>query len=156
MLINYKTEFAKYKKLGEQAMAQLSEGGLNRIPGPEANSIGMIVRHLHGNLCSRFTDFLTTDGEKPDRDRAREFAATIYSRAEVDHYWAEGWSVLEAALAELSDEDLAKNVVIKEKGMTADAALCRALAHVAYHVGQIVLLGRMAQGDRWLYLSTPR
>lgn len=156
MLRDYAAEFAKYKKLGEQTIAQLADDALNYVPGAEANSIAMIVRHLHSNLCSRFTDFLTTDGEKPERNRAQEFSLTTYTRAEVEHYWAEGWTHLEAALASLSEDDLRQMVTIKGKVMTAHGAICRALAHVAYHVGQIVLLGRLTQGESWCYLSTPR
>ncbi|HEX4946155.1 MAG TPA: DUF1572 family protein [Blastocatellia bacterium] len=156
MLTAYATELAKYKKLGEQTMAQLSEAALNHVPAADANSIAMIVRHLHGNLCSRFTDFLTTDGEKPGRNRGLEFSCTAYTRAEVEQYWAEGWAQLESVLSALTADDLHRIVTIKGKAMTANDALCRALAHMAYHVGQIVLLGRIAQGASWQYLSTPR
>jgi hypothetical protein len=156
MLKEYVAEFAKYKKLGSRTLAQLSEEALNVAPAAEANSIGMIVRHLHGNLISRFTDFLETDGEKEWRCRAAEFAEVNYARAEVVAYWIAAWTRLETALAELSDDDLPKTVIIKGEAMTADAALCRALAHVAYHVGQIVLLGRAAKTGDWEYLSTPR
>lgn len=156
MLTEYISEFAKYKKLGEQTIAQLSEEALNFVPSAEANSIAMIVRHLHGNLCSRFTDFLTTDGEKPSRNRTEEFALTTYSHADVERYWQGGWEQLESALAALSDEDLRRVVTIKGKSVTADGAICRALAHVAYHIGQIVLLGRTGRGVDWGYLSTPR
>src|SRR5262245_19758312 len=156
MLKEYVEEFAKYKRLGSQTLAQLSDAALNAAPAAEANSIGMIVRHLHGNMISRFTDFLTTDGEKEWRDRAAEFAKVNYARAEVEAYWAAAWAHLETALAELSDDDLHKTLTIKGEAMTADAALCRALAHVAYHVGQIVLLGRAAKAGNWDYLSTLR
>jgi Protein of unknown function (DUF1572) len=156
MLTEYTQEFAKYKQLGEQTMAQITDEALNVVPSAEANSIAMIVRHLHGNLCSRFTDFLTTDGEKSARNRAVEFSFSSYSRPEVEQFWAEGWAQLEATLSTLTQNDLEKTVTIRGKAMTADGAICRALAHVAYHVGQIVLLGRMAQAERWQYLSTPR
>ena len=156
MLKEYVAEFGKYKKLGRQTLSQLSDEALNAIPAAEANSIGMIVRHLHGNLISRFTDFLTTDGEKEWRDRSAEFAEAPYTRAEVEEYWSAAWAKLENAMAELSDDDLSKTVNIKGESMTADAAICRALAHVSYHVGQIVLLGRAAKAGDWEYLSTPR
>lgn len=156
MLKDYVQEFAKYKKLGEQTLGQLTDEALNYMPSPESNSIALIVRHLHGNLCSRFTDFLTTDGEKPGRQRTIEFSLTVYSRVEVERYWSEGWEQLESALANLTEADLRNTVTIKGKAMTADAAICRALAHVAYHVGQIILLGRTIQGEKWQYLSTPR
>jgi uncharacterized damage-inducible protein DinB len=156
MLKEYVAEFAKYKSLGSQTLAQLSDAALNAVPATEANSIGMIVRHLHGNMISRFTDFLTTDGEKVWRDRAAEFAKVNYTPGEVEAYWTAAWAHLETALAELNDDDLRKTLTIKGKAMTADAALCRALAHVAYHVGQIVLLGRAAKAGNWDYPSTPR
>lgn len=156
MLKDYIKEFAKYQQLGSHTLAQLSDGSLNFVPAAQANSIAMIVRHLHGNLISRFTDILTEDGEKDWRDRVAEFAEMTYTRAEVEAYWTAAWAKLEMALTELSEDDLSKSVIIKGKAMTADAAICRALAHVAYHVGQIVLLGRMAKADDWAYLSTPR
>ncbi len=150
------TEFAKYKKLGQQTLAQVTDEALNYVPGREANSIAMIICHLHGNLLSRFTDFLTTDGEKSWRNRAAEFAEISYARQEVETLWAAGWAQFEAALAELRDNDLQKMILIKGKPMTVGSALCRALAHVAYHVGQMVLLGRMTSAEQWQYLSTPR
>jgi uncharacterized damage-inducible protein DinB len=156
MLEEYIAEFAKYKKLGNRTLAQLSDAALNVPLAVDGNSIAMIVRHLHGNLTSRFTDFLMTDGEKEWRDRAAEFAEVKYARADVETYWTAAWARLETALAELSDDDLPKTVTIKGEAMTTDAALCRALAHVAYHVGQIVLLGRAAKAGDWEYLSTPR
>ena len=156
MLKEYVAEFAKYKKLGQKTLEQIPDEALNVIPGVAANSMAMIVRHLHGNLLARFTDFLTKDGEKPWRDRATEFAVITYTRAEVEAYWSAGWTQLEAALAELSENDLLKTVTIKGQAVTADGALCRALAHVAYHVGQLVLLGRIGKGETWEYLSSPR
>jgi uncharacterized damage-inducible protein DinB len=156
MLRDFAAEFAKYKTLGEQTLAQLSDEMLNYVPGPQANSIAMIVSHLHGNLLSRFTDFLTTDGEKPWRSRETEFAGMRYTRSEIETKWNAGWTQLERTLAEMTDNDLPKRVTIKGKEMTADRALCRALAHVAYHLGQIVLLGRQVRGEQWQYLSTPR
>ena len=156
MLKEYVAEFAKYKKLGIQTLAQLSDAALNVAPAAEANSIGVIVRHLHGNLISRFTDFMTTDGEKEWRDRAAEFAEVNYARAEVEAYWTAAWSQLETVLAGLNDDDLPKTVIIKGEAMTTDAALCRALAHVAYHVGQIVFLAKHYRSAGWNSLSIPR
>jgi hypothetical protein len=156
MLKEFSDDFAKYKKIGQQTMAQVSDDALNHVPGADLNSIAIIVRHLNGNLISRFTDFLTTDGEKNWRDRDTEFSEVRYSRKEVEEFWAKGWEALESALAELRDEDLQKTVSIKGNLMTADAALCRALAHIAYHVGQMVLLGRVTSEGQWQYLSTRR
>lgn len=129
------TEFAKYKKLGEQTLAQVTADALNYLPG--TNSIALIVCHLHGNLLSCFTDFLTTDGEKPWRNRAAEFAEIRYTRPAVETLRAAGWAQLEATLAELADNDLQKLVAIKGKPMT-----------VACHVGQMCCWGgRPAPGN---------
>ncbi|HYE74609.1 MAG TPA: DinB family protein [Blastocatellia bacterium] len=156
MLEDIVAELAKYKRLGEATLARVSDETLNRVPSADANSIAMIVRHLNGNLRSRFTDFLTTDGEKPWRDRESEFRETQYSRQQVEALWTEGWQKIEAALAELSDADLQRIVSIRNEEMTVDRALTRALAHIAYHVGQIVVLGRIEIGERWESLSMPR
>jgi hypothetical protein len=156
MLKNLTAELQKYKSTGAKTLAQCSEEALNFVPAPELNSIAMIVRHLHGNLLSRCTDFLMTDGEKSWRDRSAEFSETTYTRVEVEQFWAEGWKVLEKSLASLSDEDLSTIVTIKGKSMTAEAALFRTLAHIAYHVGQIVLLARLQAGEDWQWITSPR
>ena len=156
MLDDYITEFAKFKTLGSRTLLSVSDDALNAIPADEANSIAMIVRHVHGNIMSRFTDFLTTDGEKGWRDRKSEFAPTIYSRSEVEGYWNAAWAHLESVLAELTDQDLTRTITIRGEAMTVDRALCRSVAHTAYHVGQIVLLGRLANGANWRSLSIPR
>lgn len=157
MLIDdFRTEYKRYRMLGERAMAQTPDDALNVLPGVEANSMAMIVRHLSGNFVSRFTDFLTTDGEKPDRDRDREFDERSYTRAEMDALWARGWAVVEAQLQALTDADLDRTVTIRRQPLTVHAALSRSLAHVAYHVGQLVLLGRIHVGDGWQSLSIPK
>jgi hypothetical protein len=157
MLIDdFRTEYKRYRALGERAMAQMPDDALNVLPGVDANSMAMIVRHMSGNFISRFTDFLTTDGEKPDRDRDREFDERSYTRAEMDALWARGWAVLEGQLQALQDADLDRTVTIRRQPLTVHAALSRSLAHVAYHVGQLVLLGRMHAGDGWQSLSIPR
>lgn len=157
MLIeDFRTEFDRYRILGERAIAQVPESALNIVPAPDGNSIAMIVRHVSGNLVSRFTDFLTTDGEKPDRDRDREFEDRSYSRQEVDQLWKSGWEVLEQQLGILRDRDAEQQVTIRQQSLTVHAALSRSLAHISYHVGQLVLLGRMyAKGD-WEWLSIPK
>lgn len=156
MIEDISVELAKYKRLGEKTLARVSDAALNRVPSTDANSIAMIVRHLNGNLRSRFTDFLTTDGEKPWRDRDSEFVEMNYSRQQVEALWAEGWQKIESAIAELSDNDLPKIVTIRNEEMTVDRALTRALAHIAYHVGQIVVLGRTEIGEKWESLSMTR
>lgn len=156
MLEPYATEFRRYRSIAEKALAQVSDEGLNRVPHPDGNSLAMLVHHLSGNLESRFTDFLTTDGEKPWRDRDGEFAERSFDRAEVDTMWAEGWAVLEGTLADLTEEDRHSTVRIRGQALTVEAALGRSLAHVAYHVGQMVLLARVEQGSGWDWISIPK
>ena len=119
------------------------------------NSVAIIVWHVAGNLESKFTDLLTTDGEKPWRDRDSEFEAREASAAEVTEKWERGWRVLFGALADLTDDDLAAPITIRGVPFRVDEALLRSLAHLAYHVGQIVLLARSFRGEDWEYLSIP-
>ena len=119
------------------------------------NSIAVLVWHISGNLKSRFTDFLTTDGEKPWRRRDEEFVARGVSRAELMAKWEDGWRVLLGTLAAMNDEDLSRPITIRQEAMPAHHALYRALAHVAYHVGQIVYLAKAARGDAWTFLTIP-
>ena len=149
-------EFRRYRALAEKAMAQLSDAALNRIPVTEGNSIAMVVRHVSGNLLSRFTEFLTSDGEKPWRNRDGEFETREYSRAETDAMWKKGWSVLESELGALTDADLSRVVTIRQQPLTVQDALLRSLAHAAYHVGQIVVLARIFAHDEWRTLSIPK
>jgi hypothetical protein len=149
-------EYERYRLTGEKAMAQVSDEALNRVVAPDGNSIAMLVRHVGGNLVSRFTDFLTTDGEKPWRDRDDEFADGVYTRAEVDEAWTTGWNVLEAELKKLTDDDLERLVTIRGQEMTVHAALCRSLAHASMHVGQIILLARMQASDEWKWITIPK
>ena len=153
---DFRAQYTQYRQTAEKALAQMPDSELGRIPSPEGNSAAMIVRHVSGNLVSRFTNFLTEDGEKPDRDRDREFYERPYSRAEVNALWAEGFAVLDAALAPLSDADLERTVTIRQQPMTVHGALTRSLAHLAYHVGQIVLLARIGAAGPWESLSIPR
>ena len=148
-------QFAYYRALGQGALDQLSPDQLFWLPAPDANSVGTIVKHLHGNMRSRFTDFLTTDGEKDFRDREGEFAA-VTDAAEVQRMYTEGWEVVERTLAELTESDLRRTVFIRSKGHTVLEAVNRQLAHYAYHIGQIVLLGRVQRGAAWKSLSIPR
>lgn len=156
MLEPFATEFHRYRAIAEKALAQVPDEALNRVPVPDGNSLAMLVRHLSGNLISRFTDFLTADGEKPWRHRDAEFEERPYSRAEVEQMWEEGWSVLESALGELTEADLGREVQIRGQAWTVDAALARSLAHVAYHVGQMVLLARVEQKRGWEWISVPK
>ena len=147
-------EFVRYKLLGERAMGQLQPDEL-LARTEQGNSIAIIVWHVSGNLESKFTDLLTTDGEKPWRNRDTEFEPRDASPAELAEKWERGWGVLFGALAELTDDDLAAPVTIRGVPFRVDEALLRSLAHLAYHVGQIVLLAKSFRGDEWEYLSIP-
>ena len=150
-------QFRKYKKLADEATAQTADADLFRSPDPESNSIAVILKHISGNMRSRWTDFLTTDGEKPDRDRDREFELDgDDSKARVIERWEEGWKLLFAALAALSPADLTRTVPIRGEPHTVLQALDRQLTHYAYHVGQIVYVARHFAGSRWKSLSIPK
>jgi uncharacterized damage-inducible protein DinB len=149
-------EYERYKALGEAAVAQVSDGDLSR-PGPNgSNSLAAICWHLSGNLRSRFTDFLTSDGEKPWRNREEEFDERAVSRAEFLAKWQEGWSVLLATLEGLTDANLRDTVTIRGQALTVLDALHRSLAHATYHVGQMVYLAKAQRGEQWTSLSIPR
>lgn len=156
LIEDFGTEYGRYRTIGERALAQMSDAALNRVSAPDGNSAAMIVRHLGGNLVSRFTDLLTADGEKPWRDREAEFAHQTYAREEVDAWWTRGWAALDAALAGLADADLARTVTIRGEPLTVHAALARSLAHAAHHVGQLVLLAREAAEGPWRWISIPK
>ena len=148
-------EYKRYKALAEAALAQLTDAELVvRAPG-DGNSIATICRHLGGNLRSRFTDFLTTDGEKPWRKRDEEFEPRAVTMSELLAHWEAGWSVLFATLATLTDRDLSRTVTIRGQSLRVDEALHRSLAHASYHVGQIVYAARALRGPAWRFLSIP-
>ncbi len=146
-----------YKRLGEGAIAQVKDDELLTTLDPEANSIAITVKHIAGNMRSRFTDFLTTDGEKPDRNRDQEFEITsATSRDEINRWWEEGWERVFSAVASLRPEDLMRTVTIRGESHTLVQALNRALAHYAYHIGQIVFLAKHFRSAEWNSLSIPR
>lgn len=149
------SEYLRYKKLGERAIQQTPEKGLNKLFGDDNNSISIIVSHISGNFSSRFTDFLTTDGEKPWRNRDTEFEKRKISKPDLLQLWDEGWLVLNTTLSELTDDDLDKTVIIRGKELTVTEALHRSLAHTSYHVGQIVFISHMILGKKWISLSIP-
>jgi hypothetical protein len=149
-------EYARYRAIGDKALAQVPDEGLNKILAPNGNSVAMLVRHLAGNFRSRFTDFLTSDGEKPSRDRDDEFVEGPFTRAEIDEAWAAGWKVLEDALEDMGEDDLSSSVRIRGQELSVHAALSRSLAHAAMHVGQIVLLARMVASDEWKWITIPK
>ena len=148
--------FRHYKKLGEGAIAQVSDEHLSTTLDPEMNSIALIVKHVAGNMRSRWTDFLTSDGEKPDRNRDTEFEAPPATREAVLKLWEEGWAQVFAALEPLSDADLTREVTIRNEPHSVMQAINRQIAHYSYHVGQIVFLAKHFQAEKWKSLSVPR
>jgi hypothetical protein len=148
--------FRNYKDLGEKTLAQLSEQELHYLPTTESNSIAMIIQHLHGNMLSRWTNFLTEDGEKPWRQRDAEFEAGHQSREDINRLWNEGWDCLLHTLESLQPADLLKKITIRTEAIDAYDAILRQLAHYSYHVGQIVYLGKMIRNDAWSSLSIPK
>ena len=156
MLTDIISEYNRYRTLGQKTLDQLPDSALNTALGEGNNSIAVIVRHLGGNLVSRFTDFLTADGEKPWRDRDAEFADHNYTRDEVLDWWNKGWGVLTSELNKLTDADLEKRVTIRGQPLSVHEALTRSLSHTVYHVGQIVLLARIQLGDNWQTLTIAR
>jgi hypothetical protein len=148
------SEYRRYKLLAVAAIHQLDDDQLcESVDG--ANSITTLVWHVSGNLKSRFTDFLTTDGEKPWRDRDSEFLPRRVTKTELLEKWEDGWEVLFDTLESLRDDDLARSVSIRGSALSVPEALHRSLAHTSYHVGQIVLMAKAARGADWQYLSIP-
>lgn len=152
-LVQIKSDFAKVKQTGEKAFRQVDEGGLNFKASPESNSIAQLIRHMSGNMRSRFTDFLTTDGEKPYRHRDLEFQEGAFGRQELEFAWEEGWNTLDKALNDIKAEDLLLTITIRQEPLSVLQALQRQLAHYSYHVGQIVMLAKILMGDEWETLS---
>jgi len=145
-----------YKDLGEKTFAQLEEKDLHWQPSSESNSIAVIVQHVAGNMLSRWTNFLTEDGEKEWRQRDDEFEAHDYSKEQIVDIWNKGWSCFLDALASLAPDDLLKTIYIRSETMTAIDAINRQLAHYPYHVGQILYIGRMIRNENWKSLSIPK
>ena len=150
------TLFRYYKSLGEGAFAQVTDEQLHATLDPEMNSIAVIVKHLAGNMRSRWTDFLTSDGEKTDRDRDGEFETPPATREEVLAMWNAGWQCVFAALEPLTDADVDRSITIRGEAHSVTQAINRQLAHYAYHVGQIVLLAKHFAHADWRSLSIPR
>ena len=148
--------FGYYKQLADRAMAQVADEHLFCTLDAEANSIAIVVKHMAGNMRSRWTDFLTTDGEKPTRDRDSEFAAPAATRAALLADWESGWAALFGALEPLRDADLGRTVTIRGEAHSVMQAINRQVAHYAHHVGQIVLLAKHHACDHWQSLSVPR
>ena len=155
-LDSVKKQFAYYKILGDKTFSQLADDDFFWQFNEDSNSVAMIVKHLHGNMLSRWTDFLTTDGEKDWRNRDEEFEGLVTTKADVLADWEAGWQCLFDALNALIDNDLARIIYIRNMGHTVVEAINRQLAHYPYHVGQIVFIGKMLADNNWQSLSIPR
>ena len=148
--------FRQYKKLAEGAMAQVTDEQLTATLDPEMNCIAQIVKHMAGNMRSRWTDFLTTDGEKPTRNRDSEFEEPPPTRAQLMALWEEGWGCLFGALDSLTDADLGRTITIRGEPHSVMQAINRQVAHYASHCGQIIFLAKHLQSANWNSLSVPR
>ena len=148
--------FCNYKKLAERAMEQISDEEFFKQIDEESNSIAIIVKHIAGNLKSRWTDFLTTDGEKDFRDRDSEFIAESETRESLMRFWEEGWQILFNELGSLKAEDFVKKITIRQQPHTICEAINRQLAHYAYHIGQITFLAKHFRASEWKTLSVPK
>lgn len=148
--------FRYYRELGDKALAQIEDNQIHTLPSPESNSVAIIVKHMSGNMLSRFSDFLTSDGEKPWRDRESEFENDYADKTELLAAWDKGWECFFAAVDPLVEADLSKIVYIRNQGHSVLEALQRQLAHYAYHVGQLVFVCRMLAGADWQSLSIPK
>ncbi|WLD92318.1 DUF1572 domain-containing protein [Alkalihalobacillus sp. AL-G] len=151
-----KERFRSTKNQGEKAIHQLSEDDIHWVLNDASNSVAVIVKHLSGNMVSRWTDFLTTDGEKISRNRDHEFQNTISSKQELMEIWEKGWKVLFKEMDELRGTDLMKTIYIRGEGHTALDAIERQMAHYASHIGQIVYIGKQLKGENWKSLSIPK
>jgi hypothetical protein len=148
--------FRYYKTLAERAMEQVTDEQLLTVLDPEMNSIALIAKHMAGNMRSRWTDFLTSDGEKPDRNRDSEFVEPPSRREDLMRLWEDGWERLFRAIEPLSDTDAERTVTIRGEAHSVMQAINRQIAHYAYHCGQIVLLAKHFSHSRWQSLSVPR
>jgi hypothetical protein len=148
--------FEANKRMADRAVEQVPEDKLHIALDANTNSIAVIMKHVAGNLLSRWTDFLSTDGEKPWRNRDSEFVDTFGSRAELLEFWERGWDCLRKTLQSLKGEDLEKTITIRGEPHTVPQALERSLGHTCYHIGQIVLVARIHAGEKWNTLTIPR
>lgn len=155
-LPSIRKQFAYYKNIGDKVLERVPEDRLTWAPDENSNSLSVLVKHLHGNMLSRWTDFLTSDGEKENRHRDREFENDIASKDELLRRWNEGWQCLFDALDTLREEDLGKIVYIRNLGHTVSDAINRQLAHYPYHVGQMAYMAKMVCGPQWESLSIPK
>jgi hypothetical protein len=145
-----------YKDLGDKTFEQLNDADFHYQPNEESNSIAVIIQHINGNMLSRWTNFLTEDGEKEWRQRDDEFAIHDYSKKQLLEIWEKGWTCFLDALESLKEDDLLKTIYIRQEGLTVIDAINRQLAHYPYHVGQIVYIGRIIKDHDWKNLSIPK
>jgi hypothetical protein len=153
---NVLKQFNYYKELGEKTFAQLEVNDLNYKPSLESNSIAIIIQHLSGNMLSRWTDFLNTDGEKEWRNRDAEFEYNRTTKEQTLTLWNNGWKCLFNALKSIEEADLNKIIYIRNLGLTVQDAINRQLCHYSYHVGQIVFIGKLIKDTNWTNLSIPK
>ena len=148
--------FRQYKELGDKSLEQLADADFHVRPDNESNSIAVIIRHMSGNMLSRWTNLLTEDGEKPWRRRDEEFSHDqAYTKQQLIDSWEKGWTCLLDALSSLTEDDLLKTIYIRQEALSVIDAINRQLAHYPYHVGQIVYLARMIRKEEWKSLSIP-
>ncbi|HWF43905.1 MAG TPA: DUF1572 family protein [Candidatus Kapabacteria bacterium] len=148
--------FEQLRDQGSKTLDQLNDADMHWSPDPESNSIAIIIQHLHGNMLSRFTDFLISDGEKPNRHRDEEFIEHELSLDDIKKRWNAGWDCVFSAIHPLTEADLSKEIFIRGESHSVMEAILRQLSHYAYHVGQIVYLGKHRKGNTWKTLSIPR
>jgi uncharacterized damage-inducible protein DinB len=153
-MLDYLLEFQRYRKLLDGALEQLKDDEFFRQTGT-GNSIAVIMKHLAGNFISRFTDFRSSDGEKPWRNRESEFHVQDESEAEIIRRWDKGWHLMQVAVEEVREADLQEKIMLRGAELTVEEALLRSVTHFSYHVGQVILLARLYRGDDWRYLSIP-
>ncbi len=156
VLASARETFVSQRELAERAIEQVSFEQLRVVPDPDGNSVAVIMKHMAGNMRSRWTDVLTTDGEKPSRHRDDEFIDSYADRAALERDWASGWGVLLDTLDGLVGEDLGREVLIRGQPLSLARAIHRQIAHYGYHVGQIVSQCKRLRGESWRYLSVPR
>jgi hypothetical protein len=145
-----------YKELGDKTFEQLSHDDFHYLPTEESNSIAVIIQHMSGNMLSRWTNFLTEDGEKEWRQRDDEFTVHAFNKQQLLDIWEEGWRCFFTALGSLTEEDLLKTIYIRKEALSVTDAILRQLAHYPYHVGQIIYVARMRKGTEWKTLSIPK
>ncbi len=148
--------YEEYKALGDRTFEQLEEADMQFQPNDASNSIAIIIRHMHGNMMSRWTNFLTEDGEKEWRKRDEEFETNQFSKQQLIELWEEGWKTVLDALRSLQEEDLVKTITIRKQPLTVTDAILRQLAHYSSHVGQLMYIGKMCRNEDWKSLSLPK